>query len=217
MTESERLQRYEWEDCLIEATALKLIPKGWASSALRLSRQFNWTPKKTGKEPGLYWANRIAAKSVGIGESTMYEHVKGLKEHGFLTVKAGNLIPRLPSNHEAIRTQFDERVKQLTAAQDQEKDSGREEADSRNQSPGSTGHDTFTEESCSDNPSTEDLLAKTDATHPALSGGGTNSHREDPLPLDSSNRKSSPSSLASLWRRIASNTPSAANRETANV
>lgn len=217
MSESERLQRYEWEDCLIEAAALKLIPKGWASSALRLSRQFNWTPKKTGKEPGLYWANRLAAKSVGIGESTMYEHVKGLKEFGFLMVKGGNLIPRLPSNHEDIRTQFDERVQQLTAAHDQETNYERDKADSRIQSRDSTGDDSFTEDSCTDDSSTEDLLTYNDASHPALSGGGTQSHIEGPPSLDPSNRESFLSSLASWWRRTASKTPSAANRESVHV
>jgi hypothetical protein len=169
----ERIQRYEWEDCLIEASTLKLIPKGWATTALRLSRQINWTPVKTQREPGLYWSNALAAKSVGIGQSTMYEHVKGLKQHGFLIVKKGNLVPRLPHDHEGIWRQFDQYVEQLASSECQEEGTEEQDDDSRTQSSDSTRRDTFTEDICTEDLCTEDLLKKTDASHPAHSGGNS--------------------------------------------
>jgi len=146
MTESSTLQRYTWENCLIEASALKLIRVGWAHTALRLSRQVNWTPKKTGRQPGLYWSNSLAAKSVGISVSTLYEHLKGLKLNGFVTVQSGNLVPRLPDNHEQVNQMFIDWVQQITQEYNSKNTRRNQEENSEIQIQSSEESETFSED-----------------------------------------------------------------------
>lgn len=223
MSEKKHLQRYEWEDCLIESQALVLIAKEPVATALFLARQFNWDPKDGGK-PSLRWANKLAAESVGIPRSTFMKHLKVLKQEGFLAVEGNNLVPALPSDHDDIKRAFQTLVADLSEVHGQGLTAQRRDFlshidNSRSSSgtAGSSNEDSFTEDSCSEDLCTDDLFTYRDASHPALSGGGTQSQREDPPSLDSSKRKSSLSSLASWWRRTASKTPSAANRESANV
>ena len=107
------LQRYEWEDCLIESQALVLMAKEPVATALALARQINWNPKDGGK-PSLRWANKLAAESVGIPRSTLMKHLKVLKKEGFLVVDRNNLVPALPSDHEDIKRAFQTLVADLS-------------------------------------------------------------------------------------------------------
>lgn len=102
----ELLQRYTWEDELIDAQVTGVLPAAAVNVALRLAKQINWNPTKAWrKEPGLYWKNEDACRSVGIGRSTFYRHRESLIDAGFFKVVSGNLHPRLPSeSQEETRT-----------------------------------------------------------------------------------------------------------------
>lgn len=91
-----KVQRYEWEDSLLKAERLGLLPAPSVNMALRLAHAINWVPKDKNKPAGLYWDNESALKQVGSSRST-YFRVKGpLFEHGFFIQVKGNLIPQVP-------------------------------------------------------------------------------------------------------------------------
>lgn len=90
-----KVERYSWEDALIEAQARGLIKNGALLLALKLAKAINWKPKG-GKPSGLYWKNAEALRDVGASRSTYFEHRKSLVETGFLTEIGGNLIPMVP-------------------------------------------------------------------------------------------------------------------------
>ena len=89
------MKRFTWEDALIDAQAAGEIGNGALLVALKLSKAINWSPKKH-KQPGLYWKNDDALKSVGCGRSTYFKYRAELFEAGFFMEVKGNLIPRLP-------------------------------------------------------------------------------------------------------------------------
>jgi hypothetical protein len=90
------LQRYEWEDALIESHTNGIISNGAVLAALKLASKVNWSPKDPSrKEPGLYWKNDDAFKAAGVGRSTFYRHRSELFEAGFFDLVRGNLVPRL--------------------------------------------------------------------------------------------------------------------------
>lgn len=220
---SHTLQRYEWEDRLIESHALALIAKEPVATALFLSRQFNWDPRDGGK-PSLRWANKLAAESVGIPRSTFMKHLKVLKQEGFLAVERNNLVPALPSDHDDIKRSFQTLVADLSEVHGQGLTAQRRDflshIDNSRASSGtaeSSNEDSFTEDSCSEDLCTDDSFTDTGTSHAAPSGAVYRTHREDPLPFGSSKGKTSLSCLASWWRRTASKTPSAASRESEHV
>lgn len=90
-----KIQRYEWEDAIIDAHTQGLIPNGALMLALKLSKAINWVPKDA-RPSGLYWANQEALDSVGASRATFYTHRPVLFELGFFTIIKGNLIPLLP-------------------------------------------------------------------------------------------------------------------------
>lgn len=91
-----KVQRYEWEDSILKAERLGLLPPPSVNMALRLAHAINWVPKDKNKPAGLYWDNESALKQVGSSRST-YFRVKGpLFEHGFFIQVKGNLIPQVP-------------------------------------------------------------------------------------------------------------------------
>jgi hypothetical protein len=94
----ERVQRYTWEDSLIEAQRLGVISNGDLLVALKLARAINWQPKDK-RQPGLYWANEQALEAVGCGRSTYFKHRKSLLETGYFITVKNNLIPRVPESH----------------------------------------------------------------------------------------------------------------------
>lgn len=97
------IQRYEWEDALIDAQASGLIPNGALLVCLKLAKVIKWKPDD-GKPSGLYWANTEAFRAAGISRTSFYDHREVLLELGFLTVVSGNLIPLVPEVS-AVRTQ----------------------------------------------------------------------------------------------------------------
>jgi len=116
------MQRYTWEDGLIEAQAVKAISNGGLMTALKLARVFNWSQ---GGE--LRWANELAADVVGLGRSTYYTNVKELKAAGYLKTVNGNLVAILPDNQEEVNSEFEAQMeaknKTYKAAQAERKDS----------------------------------------------------------------------------------------------
>jgi hypothetical protein len=90
------LQRYEWEDSLIEAQKDGIISNGALMAAVKLARAINWNPTRAERtEPGLYWKNDDAFEAVGLGRSTFYRHRSELFDTGFFDTVRGNLVPRL--------------------------------------------------------------------------------------------------------------------------
>jgi len=95
MSNNNKVQRYEWEDSILKAERLDLIPAPSVNLALRLAHAINWVPKDK-RVSGLYWDNESALKQVGSSRST-YFRVKGpLFEYGFFIQVKGNLIPQVP-------------------------------------------------------------------------------------------------------------------------
>lgn len=89
------MNRYEWEDALVDAQTTGVIPNGALLLALKLARAINWSPKD--KRPaGLYWKNEDAVESVGASRATYFRYRKTLVQTGFLTQARGNLLPTLP-------------------------------------------------------------------------------------------------------------------------
>lgn len=89
------MNRYDWEDALIDAQTAGQIPNGALLVALKLARAINWSPKD--KRPaGLYWKNEDALKSVGAGRATYFTHRQSLVETGFIRFENGNLLPTIP-------------------------------------------------------------------------------------------------------------------------
>ena len=91
------VQRYTWEDALIDAQASKVISNGALLVALKLSKAINWNPTKR-QQPGLYWKNEDALKAVGSSRASYFKHRQSLFETGFFTEVNGNLIPTLPQS-----------------------------------------------------------------------------------------------------------------------
>lgn len=92
-----KVQRYEWEDALIDAHVAGVITNGALLVALKLSKAINWNPK--GHRPsGLYWANEEALRAVGAGRSTYFKHRGELFDGGFFIEQSGNLIPKVPES-----------------------------------------------------------------------------------------------------------------------
>ena len=126
-----KVQRYTWDDALIDAQTNGTINDRDLLVALKLSKAINWSPKDA-RVPGLYWANEEAAAAVGISRSTLYKALRELKRAGFFTLVKGNLVPVIP--------------KSLS-----------ETAQSLSETPESLSE---TSKSLSDNPFSEDILSE---------------------------------------------------------
>ena len=98
-----KLQRYTWDDALIEAQINGTINDRDLLVALKLSKAINWSPKDA-RVPGLYWANEEAAAAVGISRSTLYKALRELKRAGFFTLVKGNLVPVIPESLSETKT-----------------------------------------------------------------------------------------------------------------
>lgn len=147
-----KVQRYEWEDSLLKAERLGLLPAPSVNMALRLAHAINWVPKAN-KPAGLYWDNESALKQVGSSRST-YFRVKGpLFEHGFFIQVKGNLIPQVPdlSHFETDQSQVETVESQV------------ETPESQCDTPFTV--DTFTDNSLSDNSFSDNVRA--DGAHSA--------------------------------------------------
>ncbi|WP_328496768.1 hypothetical protein OHS59_31720 [Streptomyces sp. NBC_00414] len=95
---TQHIERYTWEDRLIEAETLGLLPSGAVNMCLRLAKAINWKPgnHRKGMPSGLYWANEEALKEVNSSRATYFRYRKILFDVGFFTEIKGNLIPLLP-------------------------------------------------------------------------------------------------------------------------
>lgn len=99
------LQRYKWEDALINAQTIGYISNGALLTALKLAGGMNW---KLGGE--LRYDNDSACVAYGIGRTTFYVHRKELIESGFLGHKSGNYIARMPGNQEEYDSKVYDKV-----------------------------------------------------------------------------------------------------------
>lgn len=99
------VQRYTWEDALIEAQVNGVIKNGALLVALKLARAINWEPggHRKGQPSGLYWKNEEALRAVGASRTAYFDHRKALFDAGFFTEANGNLIPTLPES--VVRTE----------------------------------------------------------------------------------------------------------------
>lgn len=92
----QRVQRYEWDDALVEAQRDGFISNGALLLCLKLSKAITWEPKDKMKPSGLYWANEEALWDVGASRSTYFRYRQSLLETGFFAIDRGNLIPQVP-------------------------------------------------------------------------------------------------------------------------
>ena len=93
----ETVQRYTWEDSLIEAQKHGRISNGALLLALKLARAINWEPKGN-RGSGLYWKNEDALRDVGASRATYFRNRGSLFDQGFFIEVNGNLIPRVPES-----------------------------------------------------------------------------------------------------------------------
>lgn len=102
------VQRYTWEDALIKAESLGLLPTGAVNMCLRLAKEINWVPKNGGPSE-LRWKNEDALKSVNSSRATYFRYRRVLFETGFLTERNGNLLPLVPdlSHIETVQSQVE--------------------------------------------------------------------------------------------------------------
>jgi len=89
------MNRYEWEDALVDAQAAGVIPNGALLLGIKLARAINWSPKN-GRPSGLYWKNEEALKAVGASRANYFKHRQSLLETGFFVQENGNLLPQMP-------------------------------------------------------------------------------------------------------------------------
>lgn len=115
-----RVQRYEWEDRLIEAESLGLLSAGAVNMSLRLASAITWEPKGN-KPSGLYWKNESALEKVNSSRATYFRHRKALFELGFFIEERGNLIPQLPelSHVETEESQVETELSQVETDESQ--------------------------------------------------------------------------------------------------
>jgi hypothetical protein len=109
---SEIVQRYSWEDALIEAQAMGVISNGSLLTALKLAHAITWAPKGN-KPSALMWKNEQAFETVGLARATYYEWSHELKETGFLTSVNGNLVPLIPESHVETKAAFEVRAEEI--------------------------------------------------------------------------------------------------------
>jgi len=175
------LQRYEWEDLLIEAQDAGVLTNGALLLALKLSKAINWVPKKD-KPAGLYWKNQDALDEVGASRAAFYDYKESLVETGFWTVVNGNILPTMPGESlvETIRSNRESK-KQAREAKKQAKEaelqaekslvetekSPVETRKSLVETPESLGHNPFTVDTLSEDTSTVDTSSENSAASPA--------------------------------------------------
>lgn len=111
---NELVQRYTWEDAVIEAESLGLLPAGAVNLCLRLARAINWVPAD-GRPSGLYWKNETALKSVNSSKATYHRYRQQLFDAGFFVEVKGNLLPQIPelSQIETVESQIETTESQL--------------------------------------------------------------------------------------------------------
>lgn len=106
------IQRYTWDDAVIEAEAVGVLTIGEARLAHALARQIMWDADIA----ELRWANELAADVAGISRASYYRNIKGLKAKGFIGTKDGNLMPTYPESQNETHMLYLERQAKLTEA-----------------------------------------------------------------------------------------------------
>lgn len=159
MSKNDSVQRYTWEDAIIEAETLKILPAGAVNTGLRLARNINWSPSD-GRPSGLYWKNELAGKVAGVSRASIFRNIKPLKEAGYMIVVNGNLLPVIPESHVETRIAFDERTEELKKSHSETKKSQVDTTESqvetgKSQVDNPYSEDTYTEDVLSEDSSSE--------------------------------------------------------------
>ena len=161
-----KLQRYTWDDALIEAQINGTINDRDLLVALKLSKAINWSPKDA-LVPGLYWANEEAAAAVGISRSTLYKALRELKRAGFFTLVKGNLVPVIPESLSETKT---------AKSQSETPKSLLETSKSLSETPKSPSDNPFSEDILSEDTLSEDSFSKNNP-QPQVASDGTLSNQ----------------------------------------
>lgn len=148
------IERYTWEDAVIEAETLGLLSAGAVNLCLRLARAINWKPgnKRKGMPSGLYWKNEDALKAVNSSRATYYRYRKELFDAGFFIDINSNLIPQIPNLSQVETT---DSQSETTLSQSETKDS---------QLDNPYSEDTYSDNLCREDLYSEDSSAVADAT-----------------------------------------------------
>lgn len=175
-----KVRRYEWSDAIVEAQAVGVITNRELTTAMKLAHAITWVPEN-GKPSGLYWANELAAETVGLPRATLYRGIKGLKEAGYLEETAGNLIPVIPDSHAEVVLAFQHRANALKQSHFDTKKSQLDTAKSQSETPKSQldnpySVDTFTVDTSTVDVSTVD---KDSADAPSFADKEIEGHEED--------------------------------------
>ena len=114
-----KVQRYQWEDALIDAEVEGRISQGALLLGLRLAKAILWEPND--KRPsGLYWKNETAAKAVGTSRATFHRYKQSLVETGFFKMVNGNLIATIPQSQvEPVLSQVETILSQVETEKSQ--------------------------------------------------------------------------------------------------
>ena len=159
-----KVQRYTWDDALIDAQTNGTINDRDLLVALKLSKAINWSPKDA-RVPGLYWANEEAAAAVGISRSTLYKALRELKRAGFFTLVKGNLVPVIPKSLLETSKSLSETPKSLL-----------ETSKSLSETPKSPSDNPFSEDIFSEDTLSEDSFSKNNP-QPQVASDGTLSNQ----------------------------------------
>ena len=168
-----KVQRYTWDDALIDAQTNGTINDRDLLVALKLSKAINWSPKDA-RVPGLYWANEEAAAAVGISRSTLYKALRELKRAGFFTLVKGNLVPVIPESLSETKTakSLSETPKSLLETSK----SLLETSKSLSETPKSPSDNPFSEDILSEDTLSEDSFSKNNP-QPQVASDGTLSNQ----------------------------------------
>ena len=161
-----KVQRYTWDDALIDAQTNGTINDRDLLVALKLSKAINWSPKDA-RVPGLYWANEEAAAAVGISRSTLYKALRELKRAGFFTLVKGNLVPVIPESLSETKT---------AKSQSETPKSLLETSKSLSETPKSPSDNPFSEDILSEDTLSEDSFSKNNP-QPQVASDGTLSNQ----------------------------------------
>ena len=165
-----KVQRYTWEDALIEAEATGIVKAGAVNTGLRLARNINWEPKDH-RPSGLYWDNETAAEVVSISRASLYRNIKELKAAGFFVEVGGNLQPVIPQSQDETKKAYMalvEETVQRSKSHNETSQSQNETSQSHNETQQSQNDNPYSEDTYTEDVFPEEVFSETVSDEPVI-------------------------------------------------